>query len=239
MYAETEIVFHFMKSNSQETHQFEDLFMLSHEMNNLVDTCEYDFGQVSDLFKAHETIIEEPILAIDQLLSRDLVESNDLGSLQRNQHLIDKAFYEAKPSMESPFFNVLDIKDISLVAKTDNVINSGSSLAVYDVPISKSLSYGNSNFLKYTHVDYGKRRAFSENDKKALGVKDAGLVMSPLDRIIVSCTSEDRREKLSRYRNKKSKRNFRRKIKYAYRKTLADNQPRIRGRFAKTEIIVS
>lgn len=42
-------------------------------------------------------------------------------------------------------------------------------------------------------------------------------------------------EKLSRYRIKKAKRNFGRKIKYACRKALAENQPRIRGRFAKTE----
>lgn len=53
--------------------------------------------------------------------------------------------------------------------------------------------------------------------------------------IISCCTSEDRKEKLSRYRNKKTKRNFGRKIKYACRKALADSQPRIRGRFARTE----
>lgn len=52
-------------------------------------------------------------------------------------------------------------------------------------------------------------------------------------------TSEDRWEKLSRYWNKKSKRNFGRKIKYACRKALADSQPRIRGRFAKTEEVDS
>ncbi|CAA6661121.1 unnamed protein product [Spirodela intermedia] len=46
---------------------------------------------------------------------------------------------------------------------------------------------------------------------------------------------EDRMQKLSRYRKKKTKRNFCRKIKYACRKALADSQPRIRGRFAKTE----
>ncbi|KAG6426577.1 hypothetical protein SASPL_110802 [Salvia splendens] len=54
-------------------------------------------------------------------------------------------------------------------------------------------------------------------------------------RVISSCRSEDRKEKLSRYWNKKSKRNFGRKIKYACRKALADSQPRIRGRFAKME----
>ena len=47
-------------------------------------------------------------------------------------------------------------------------------------------------------------------DEQKLGT---GLVPSPLDRIIVSCTSEDRREKLSRYRNKKSRSNFGRETK--------------------------
>ncbi|GKV25622.1 hypothetical protein SLEP1_g35026 [Rubroshorea leprosula] len=63
------------------------------------------------------------------------------------------------------------------------------------------------------------------------------LISSPLVRplVISSCSTEDRKEKLSRYRNKKTKRNFGRKIKYACRKALADSQPRIRGRFAKTE----
>ncbi|KAF3570614.1 hypothetical protein F2Q69_00060406 [Brassica cretica] len=67
-------------------------------------------------------------------------------------------------------------------------------------------------------------------ETQTLGTRNAGQVQSQLDRIIVSCTSEDRREKLSRYRDKKSRRNFGRKIKYACRKTLADSQPRIRGR---------
>nr|POE54289.1 zinc finger protein constans-like 5 [Quercus suber] len=63
------------------------------------------------------------------------------------------------------------------------------------------------------------------------------LIPSPHERplTIINCTTEERREKLSRYRNKKTKRNFGRKIKYACRKALADSQPRIRGRFAKTE----
>ncbi|KAJ6881452.1 hypothetical protein NC651_028130 [Populus alba x Populus x berolinensis] len=70
-----------------------------------------------------------------------------------------------------------------------------------------------------------------------LGNGNTSLICSPLDRplIINNYSAEDRQEKLSRYRNKKTKRNFGRKIKYACRKALADSQPRIRGRFAKTE----
>ncbi|KAL8167560.1 hypothetical protein V2J09_009059 [Rumex salicifolius] len=87
---------------------------------------------------------------------------------------------------------------------------------------------------------YGMRRAFSDGDIKALGNGDTrSLVHPPIQQrppvaVVGSSTSEDRLQKLSRYRNKKSKRNFGRKIKYACRKALADSQPRIRGRFAKT-----
>lgn len=47
--------------------------------------------------------------------------------------------------------------------------------------------------------------------------------------------SEERKQKLNRYRKKKIQRNFGRKIKYACRKALADSQPRVRGRFAKMD----
>ncbi|XAR60519.1 hypothetical protein NMG60_11033932 [Bertholletia excelsa] len=46
---------------------------------------------------------------------------------------------------------------------------------------------------------------------------------------------EEKRERIERYRSKRSQRNFTKKIKYACRKTLADSRPRVRGRFARTE----
>ncbi|XP_024515485.1 two-component response regulator-like PRR73 [Selaginella moellendorffii] len=48
----------------------------------------------------------------------------------------------------------------------------------------------------------------------------------------------ERRERIHRYRQKRSERNFNKKIKYACRKTLADSRPRVRGRFAKNEDVV-
>uniref|UniRef100_A0A1J3H3Y6 Zinc finger protein CONSTANS-LIKE 5 n=1 Tax=Noccaea caerulescens TaxID=107243 RepID=A0A1J3H3Y6_NOCCA len=248
MYAETGLAFHrFMQGCPPEIQQFEELFKsykLSDEMNNLAEACEYGFGEESDLFKAPEPmIIEEPVLLAIDPLSQEIAELSDLESLQSDQQLIDKAFYDCeqdllvKSAMESPLSEVLDIKNISLVTKLEDVMKSStSSVVVSDVPVPKSVSSGNlsSMDMAQQHED-GMRRAFSESDIQTLGTRNAGLVQSHLDRIIVSCTSEDRREKLSRYRNKKSRRNFRHKVKYACRKALADSQPRIRGRFAKTE----
>ncbi|CAI0414577.1 unnamed protein product [Linum tenue] len=48
-------------------------------------------------------------------------------------------------------------------------------------------------------------------------------------------SAEERKERISKYRAKRSQRNFTKTIKYACRKTLADNRPRIRGRFARND----
>ncbi|CAI9755461.1 unnamed protein product [Fraxinus pennsylvanica] len=48
-------------------------------------------------------------------------------------------------------------------------------------------------------------------------------------------TAEERKERIDRYRAKRTKRNFNRTIKYVCRKTLADNRQRIRGRFARND----
>ncbi|KAL0408168.1 UNVERIFIED_CONTAM: Zinc finger protein CONSTANS-LIKE 4 [Sesamum radiatum] len=48
-------------------------------------------------------------------------------------------------------------------------------------------------------------------------------------------SAEERKERINRYRSKRTQRNFNKTIKYACRKTLADNRPRIRGRFARND----
>ncbi|CAH1453637.1 unnamed protein product [Lactuca virosa] len=46
---------------------------------------------------------------------------------------------------------------------------------------------------------------------------------------------EERKERILKYKAKRTQRNFNKTIKYACRKTLADNRPRIRGRFARND----
>ncbi|KAL2348026.1 hypothetical protein Fmac_002026 [Flemingia macrophylla] len=48
-------------------------------------------------------------------------------------------------------------------------------------------------------------------------------------------SAEERQQKISKYRAKRSQRKFKKIIKYACRKTLADNRIRIRGRFARND----
>ncbi|XP_073051408.1 uncharacterized protein [Primulina eburnea] len=48
-------------------------------------------------------------------------------------------------------------------------------------------------------------------------------------------SAEERKERIGRYKAKRTQRNFNKTIKYACRKTLADNRVRIRGRFARND----
>ncbi|XP_012572137.1 uncharacterized protein [Cicer arietinum] len=48
-------------------------------------------------------------------------------------------------------------------------------------------------------------------------------------------SAEERKERISKYKAKRTQRNFNKTIKYACRKTLADNRPRVRGRFARND----
>ncbi|XVF53404.1 hypothetical protein PTKIN_Ptkin05aG0096900 [Pterospermum kingtungense] len=204
----------------------------------------------------------DPMASVISLIScgEDVITSQelkaaDIESIQNEQLL--EVIYECEKDLmvqaaiESPLSEVLDVK--IPVVKTDETQNQENKV-LCDVQFQKSVSSGclNSmewmqgaamkpNFLDFPGMDfgsvYGMRRAFSEGDIKTLGNGNMHVNHSSVERplTVSSCSTEDRKEKLSRYRNKRTKRNFGRKIKYACRKALADSQPRIRGRFARTE----
>ncbi|XP_014517648.1 uncharacterized protein LOC106775112 isoform X2 [Vigna radiata var. radiata] len=184
------------------------------------------------------------------------LKSTDIDILQNDQFL-SEVFYECKKDLlekaaiESPLSEILEIK-VPLLNIDENSIQENRPLP--DMQLGKSVSSGSLSsmdwirgvamkpaFIDIPAMDfnavYGMRRSFSEGDIKTLGNGNMNIVQSPLERpfLISNCTSEERFQKLSRYRNKRTKRNFGRKIKYACRKALADSQPRIRGRFARSE----
>ncbi|GKV25620.1 hypothetical protein SLEP1_g35026 [Rubroshorea leprosula] len=191
----------------------------------------------------------------EDVIASQGLKAADIESIQSEQ-LLREVLYDcekdlmATAAIETTLSEVLDMK--IPVAKIDENQNQENKV-IPDVAFQKSVSSSclssmdwmkgpamKPNFLDFPGMDfaaYGMRRAYSEGDIKTLGNDNMSLISSPLVRplVISSCSTEDRKEKLSRYRNKKTKRNFGRKIKYACRKALADSQPRIRGRFAKTE----
>ncbi|XP_021677466.2 uncharacterized protein LOC110662695 isoform X3 [Hevea brasiliensis] len=259
MYADTGLLLPYMQNFSQDIQQLEEYCNYKKTnalLSNIFQTStisEYDLGGEGDLFKAPEPIIEEPLVGLDpmtaalsmiscgeEVISSQGLKVADIESIETEQ-LLSEIFYECKKDLmekaaiETPLSEILDIK-IPVMRVDENQVQENKFLP--DASLPKSVSSGclNSmewmqgaavkpNFLDFSGVDlgtaYGMRRAYSDGDIKPF--------------IISGCTTEDRREKLSRYRNKKTKRNFGRKIKYACRKALADSQPRIRGRFAKTE----
>ncbi|XP_074577839.1 uncharacterized protein LOC141834380 [Curcuma longa] len=70
--------------------------------------------------------------------------------------------------------------------------------------------------------------AMTEDHRKAVS-----QVTLSKDKVGLRLSPEERREKIHRYMKKRDHRNFTKRIKYTCRKTLADNRPRVRGRFAK------
>lgn len=197
------------------------------------------------------------ISCAEDAISPQGLQVSDLETSFENEQLLSEVFYDCKKDLfdkdaiDILFSEVLDMK-IPIV-KADENLTADENL-VSQVSFQKSISSGfltsmdsvqgasmRPNFIDFGGMDfgavYGMRRAYSEGDIKTLGNGNINLIHSPLGQPqIVGCSTSDiRKEKLSRYRSKKNKRNFGRKIKYACRKALADSQPRIRGRFAKTE----
>ncbi|KAJ0964925.1 hypothetical protein J5N97_026063 [Dioscorea zingiberensis] len=197
----------------------------------------------------------------EDVITTETIEGADMQPMQ-HEVLLSEVFYGCKDflsnaAIENSLSEVSNFSMCSLVMENPQVVDGNSAL--HEIPRQKSVSSGCLNsgewinncpmrpsFLDFQGLDFGgafgMRRSYSEGDIQTLGSKitfsgTSSIVNSSLTIGDVNLNGkiEERREKLSRYRRKKSKRNFGRKIKYACRKALADSQPRVRGRFAKTE----
>ncbi|CAL5414354.1 unnamed protein product [Camellia sinensis] len=164
---------------------------------NLVQTStilEYDMGGEGDLFNAPEPIIEDPTVGLDPMTAA-------ISMISCGEDIISSQTLKAA-----------DIESI----QNDQLLSEVLSSMEW-IPMRP-------NFLDFPGMDLGMRRAFSDSDIKfrtsgrlhiTLGNGNVSLIHSPLGlpQSINNCTTEDRKQKLSRYRNKKTKRNFGRKIK--------------------------
>jgi hypothetical protein len=86
------------------------------------------------------------------------------------------------------------------------------------------------NFSKMQHLEHAKKAAAAAGGASAAANGEG-------QKRIGTLTLEERRARILRYRQKRHERNFRKRIKYNCRKTLADSRPRIRGRFARNDEI--
>ncbi|CAA6671501.1 unnamed protein product [Spirodela intermedia] len=256
MYAETGMMFPYFQGILPEfyhSQQVELLRRLQIDRSSLHDSdlviidnvlqsstvTEYDLGGEGDLFKAPEPIIEEPPMDFDLVAAAISMMSTGDGAIPAEEE-ISRATIDPIGDDCQPLKSQQDAKISSIEGDRDKVAGEG--------PMQRSVSSGcltsedwrrngggritRPNFLDFQGMDlqavFGMRRAHSEGDIQPWGERyDAQTPpsLSPsshFDRI------EERRQKLSRYRKKKTRRNFGRKIEYACRKALADSQPRVR-----------
>ncbi|XP_074567562.1 uncharacterized protein LOC141824220 [Curcuma longa] len=178
-------------------------------MAQIPTVAEYDMGGEGDLFKAPEAILEEPALELDIAVAMSIISTEG-------------------DAIREP------IKVVDIESFHNDHLNS----VIYEC--KKDLLEESEIEDSITELLGAKIPAIQIDDRlgdKSTSTGNTVAVCSSFQRLltITDLKTEQRQQKLSRYREKKSKRNFGRKIKYVCRKALADSQPRVRGRFAKTE----
>ncbi|KAL8127822.1 uncharacterized protein LOC141721590 [Apium graveolens] len=260
MHAETGLVFPHYQSFAFDIQPLDD-FWHSHKLHHSLPSTilEYDLGAEGDLFDAPKPVIEEPMVALHPMIAAismiSTAEDVDI-ELMQNEQLLSEVFCEFKKDLlanEATGTSLSEVLQIQIPVETVEIPTTEEKvLSQINIPKSASSEclnstgwiHGNSvrdNYLDFPGMDfgaiYGMRRSYSEGDIKTPGNGKVSIIQSPIGQpqIWGKFSSEIRKEKLSRYRTKKAKRNFGRKIKYACRKALADSQPRVRGRFAKTD----
>ncbi|KAK9927150.1 hypothetical protein M0R45_024350 [Rubus argutus] len=97
-----------------------------------------------------------------------------------------------------------------------------------------SLSSPESSFLT-SHMRRVSSTGDLQNLRTARTPRESSVMEEAGNSKMGKYSAEERKERISKYRAKRSQRNFNKTIKYACRKTLADNRPRIRGRFARND----
>ncbi|KAL4565498.1 hypothetical protein LXL04_029596 [Taraxacum kok-saghyz] len=123
---------------------------------------------------------------------------------------------------------------------------------IFQPKFDSLIESSNLHSLSLTSPDHGftsnhMRRVCSTGDLQSLKPNQRGekLSSSPLategsfveevNFKVGRYSPEERKERILKYKAKRTQRNFNKTIKYACRKTLADNRPRIRGRFARND----
>ncbi|KAH7439540.1 hypothetical protein KP509_04G066000 [Ceratopteris richardii] len=182
-------------------------------------TCTADntVMQAESSFKS----FEDGVLKADIARPRDLLSIVNTGSCKHHS-LIPNGF----PDLQAPSSNRSTIPEYC----STNVIDSSRYSS-----LQRGMSV-NTNVYPEPGINFA--TLYSQEEMKELsGVEmladdnqQCGIVLN-----FRPYTREERVLRIDRYRRKRAARDFRKKIKYACRKTLADSRPRIKGRFAKMD----
>jgi len=128
---------------------------------------EFDLFVEGDLFKAPETIIEEPEMDLDQMqaamsmmsggedMSSQGLKSSDIDDVLQSEQLLSEVYYDCKKDLlekaaiESPLSEILEIK-IPALNIDENSIQENKPIP--DVLLSKSVSSGNLSSMDWMHA---------------------------------------------------------------------------------------
>lgn len=214
---------HTLFSNSPPSHQLETLTLSQQQthMGNLPNSCGFStgFSESSVSNSVSEVKTEEFQLGFESTSYNNNTQSYFLGSSDESlvkfiQRSYSSNSFEGKPAFFfQPQFDVL-MEGQNFQGLASPEIDSGNCNQMRRV-----CSTGDLPEVRMNQMTQQKEGSLVEEANFKVGRYSA----------------EERRERIDRYRAKRTQRNFNKTIKYACRKTLADNRPRIRGRFARND----
>lgn len=126
---------------------------------------EFDLFVEGDLFKAPETIMEEPEMDLDPMQAMSMIscgedmssqglKSSDIENVLQNEQLLSEVYYECKKDLlekaniESPLSEILEIK-IPALNIEENSIQENKPIP--DVLLPKSVSSGSLSSMDWMH----------------------------------------------------------------------------------------
>ncbi|XP_019169890.1 PREDICTED: uncharacterized protein LOC109165538 isoform X2 [Ipomoea nil] len=145
------------------------------------------------------------------------------NAMKMMQRSFSSNSFDGRPSNFSPFQPQLD----TLLESPNNL----HAPQVLSSPENTSFSSGQMRRVCST----GDLQMKSRNTLSSSPLSRESSFMEEANFKVGRYSAEERKERIHRYRAKRNHRNFNKTIKYACRKTLADNRPRIRGRFARND----
>lgn len=109
------------------------------------------------------------------------------------------------------------------------------------IPQQSNSNNNNNNLLSHHQIPaWGIQKEYRDDDNSDEAIRARSIthmlsVETKIPRVVGRLSPKEREAKLERYRQKRARRHFGKKIRYQCRKKLADTRPRFKGRFCKEE----
>ncbi|KAI7743094.1 hypothetical protein M8C21_013588, partial [Ambrosia artemisiifolia] len=197
-------------TSSPPSHQLENLSL--NQMGNSVNSV--------DLSNLEVKTEESQLPFVDYYVNNNSFLPHSYGGYENTLKMMQRSFssksFDGKPN------------GFLFQPKFDSLIESSSLHGFSSSPnhMRKVCSAGDLQSLKNNH----RSQTLSSSP-----LATEGSFMEEANFKVGRYSPEERKERILRYKAKRTQRNFNKTIKYACRKTLADNRPRIRGRFARND----